>query len=63
MDSFVKHWPHPGDPVPDISDLLSKERLAQIRVRQIEHIIAQLTNQIEVLNQANQLLKEEYKMK
>lgn len=67
-DWFCHHpkWPIPhvrgdiGDPGPVLQ--LDKARLAQLKVRQIDMAIADMKQQLELMQLHQKLLKEEYKI-
>jgi hypothetical protein len=50
-----------ADPALDV--LLDKSRLAQIRIRQLDQMIAQLQQEVELAKMEQTMLKEEYKLK
>jgi hypothetical protein len=50
-----------ADPAIDI--LLDKGKIAQIKVRQLDAVIRDLTAQLELAKLEQQMLKEEYKIK
>lgn len=64
--SRVFRYPHHPwriniDPGPEV--FLAKDKLARLKIQQIESTVAQLQKEIEALNLQKDLLKEEYKLK
>jgi len=51
-----------ADPGPEIFSLLTKEQIAQIKVRQFDQQITQLESHIEILKMTRSALAQEYKV-
>jgi hypothetical protein len=62
---FTKQWPFPPLPVGDpiTRHLLPKEELIKIRVKELEMMISQISQQMELLNVQKDLLVKEYKIR
>ena len=60
MPERFKEFIDTGDPAPE--SLLDKDKLAQIKVAQLDMIIAQQEKNLEIIKLQRNLLKEQYKL-